>query len=37
MTPSKAGRLGDVVRVIVAEPAAGSRSERPARDEDEEE
>lgn len=27
MTQSKAGKLGDVVRVIIAEPIPGSRSD----------
>lgn len=37
MTASKAGRLGDVVRVIIAEPVPGSRSDATASNEDEEE
>jgi hypothetical protein len=32
---SKAGKLGDVVRVIIAEPAPGSRSDEQPEDEKE--
>ena len=35
MTRSKAGRLGDVVRVIIAEPIPGSRSDEEPSDEEE--
>ena len=35
MTRSKAGRLGDVVRVIIAEPIPGSRSDDTASEEEE--
>jgi hypothetical protein len=35
MTRSKAGKLGDVVRLIIAEPNPGSRSDDTASDEEE--
>ena len=35
MTRSKAGRLGDMVRVIIAEAARGSRHDDGASDEEE--
>ena len=34
MIASKAGKLGDVVRVIVAEPTPGSRSDQPPPSDD---
>jgi hypothetical protein len=35
MSRSKAGRLGDVVRVIIAEPVPGTRSDEEPPDEEE--
>jgi hypothetical protein len=37
MTRSKAGKLGDFVRVIIAEPAPGSRADAARSNQEEEE